>query len=80
MISKVRKWGNSLGIRIPKSLAQDIRVGEGTQVDIRVEDGRLVIARQIPEHVDLDELLGRVTPENLHEAVDTGSPVGREVW
>jgi len=80
MISKVRKWGNSLGIRIPKSLAQDVRVAEGTQVDIRVENGRLVIARQTPERFDLDELLGRVTPENLHAAVDTGPPVGREVW
>jgi len=80
MISKIRKWGNSLGIRIPKSLAEDVRVAEGTQVDIRVENGRLVIARQTPECFDLDELLGRVTPENLHEAVDTSPPVGREVW
>jgi antitoxin MazE len=80
MISKIRKWGNSLGIRIPKSLAEDARVAEGTPVDIRVENGRLVIARQTPEHVELDDLLDRVTPENLHGAVDTGPPVGREVW
>jgi antitoxin component of MazEF toxin-antitoxin module len=28
----------------------------------------------------LEELLAQVTDDNLHEEVETGPPVGREVW
>lgn len=80
MIAKIQKWGNSLGLRIPKALAEQAAVGEGAKVDISVDNGRLVIsAVRDPDH-DLDELLARITPENLHGEVTTGAPRGREVW
>jgi len=74
---QVQKWGNSLGIRIPKSLALKVGLVEGSEVDLDVEDGHLVIK---PKSAKLDELLSQVTPENLHKEVATGEPQGRESW
>ncbi|MFN2399008.1 MAG: AbrB/MazE/SpoVT family DNA-binding domain-containing protein [Gemmatimonadaceae bacterium] len=75
----VRKWGNSLALRIPKSLAEDSRLGSGSEVELTVEDGRLVVTT-VPPAVRLDELLAAVTDENRHSEVPTGQPVGREAW
>ncbi|MFM1655845.1 AbrB/MazE/SpoVT family DNA-binding domain-containing protein [Brevibacillus sp. B_LB10_24] len=74
---QVQKWGNSLGIRIPKSLALKVGLKEGSEVDLDVEDGHLVIK---PKSSTLDELLVQVKPENLHKEVSTGEPQGRETW
>ncbi|GIO68467.1 AbrB/MazE/SpoVT family DNA-binding domain-containing protein [Paenibacillus cookii] len=73
----VQKWGNSLGIRIPKSLALKVGLEEGSEIDLDVENGHLVIK---PKSTTLEELLTQVTPENLHEEVSTGGPEGREAW
>ena len=80
MISKIQKWGNSLGLRIPKALAEDANVEEGTNVDLRVEEGRLVVVPLEAPRFTLENLLREVAPENMHAAVDTGPPVGREAW
>ncbi|MBE9915792.1 AbrB/MazE/SpoVT family DNA-binding domain-containing protein [Paenibacillus donghaensis] len=74
---QVQKWGNSLGIRIPKSLALKVGIKEGSEVDLDVEDGHLVIK---PKSATLDELLAQVTPKNLHKEVSTGEPQGQESW
>jgi len=80
MITRIQKWGNSLGVRIPKNLAQDAEVDAGARVDICVENGRLVILPMKKKAYDLRELLAQVTPENRHGEVDFGGPVGKEVW
>ena len=74
----IRKWGNSLAVRIPRSFAQDIQLTEGSQVDVRLEDGNLVLVPRT--NLSLADLLSGVTKENLHYEVDAGAPVGREVW
>lgn len=73
----IQKWGNSLGIRIPKTLAQKAGLVEGTPVEIILEDESIIIR---PKRYSLEKLLSGVTPENLHREEDTGKPVGREVW
>ncbi len=80
MITRVQMWGNSLGLRIPKALAEDLGVQEGGNVDLKVEGGRLVVEPVRAGRLDLADLLSRVTPENLHGETETGAPVGRELW
>ena len=43
MQTKIQKWGNSLGLRIPKSFAAEAQVEEGTTVDMSVQNGRLLL-------------------------------------
>ncbi|MBC7294471.1 MAG: AbrB/MazE/SpoVT family DNA-binding domain-containing protein [Thermoleophilia bacterium] len=77
MQARVRKWGNSLGIRIPRLVAQKAGLAEGVEVDFRVQDDAIIIR---PKRYSLESLLSLVTPENLHEEVCTGQPTGREAW
>ena len=80
MITRIQKWGNSLGLRIPKGVARGVRVREGTTVMLAVSNGRLVVAPLETRGYELETLLAGVTRKNLHAAVDTGDPVGRESW
>jgi antitoxin MazE len=80
MRTKIVKWGNSLGLRIPRSFAEDARVGEGSIVDLGLENGQLVIRVIEPRPMALEELLASVNAGNLHGEVDTGGVVGGEVW
>lgn len=80
MQTQVKKWGNSLALRIPKSLAEQLDMKTDTEVEIVVEDGQLVI-KPLPEpELTLEALLSQITAENLHKEVDTGTAVGGEVW
>ena len=80
MRTKIVKWGNSLGLRIPKSFAEEVQVAEGSIVDLSMEDGNLVVKVTPPDEVDLDDLLAGITDENLHGEFDTGDADGGEVW
>ena len=80
MKTKVVKWGNSLGLRIPKSFAEEVKVTEGSTVDLSMEDGRLVIRLATQPEYSLEDLLGGVTETNLHSEVDSGNAVGGEEW
>jgi antitoxin MazE len=50
------------------------------EVDVREEQGRIVMEPIRSRRYDIDELVAGVTDENLHEPVDTGRPRGSEVW
>ena len=80
MQTRIRKWGNSLGLRIPKSFADGVGVVEGSEVEVSVEGGDIVIRPVQKPRYRLDELLQNITPENLHDEIETGGPVGGEIW
>ncbi|MFQ5829971.1 MAG: AbrB/MazE/SpoVT family DNA-binding domain-containing protein [Candidatus Methylomirabilia bacterium] len=80
MHTKVQKWGNSLGLRIPRSFAAETQVEEGTTVDLSIEDGRLLVRPLRARKYALNELLKKVTTRNLHAEVPTGEAAGREAW
>jgi len=80
MHTKIQKWGNSLGLRIPKSFAAEAQVEAGSTVDLTVEDGELVVKPIRRRKYSLRELLKAVNSKNIHREVETGEPVGREAW
>ena len=80
MLTKIQKWGNSLGLRIPKSFASEASVEAGSTVDIAIQDGDLVVRPVRRPRYTLAELLRDVNARNRHEEVATGEPVGREAW
>ncbi len=75
MRTRVRKWGNSLGVRIPSVVAADARLVEGAEVEVTVRDGQLVIVPVL----SLAELVSRITPANLPDLPDD-APRGAELW
>ena len=80
MQTKIQKWGNSLGLRIPRSFAAEAGVGAGSEVELSIRNGDLVVKPARRKTYVLKDLLQRITSRNLHAEVDTGDPVGREVW
>lgn len=79
MKATIQKWGNSLALRLPKSLADETQIREGSKVElVRTPDGVLVKARRKPRY-RLTDLLADVTPDNLHPETGWGPSVGREV-
>jgi antitoxin MazE len=79
MTTQLAKWGNSLGLRLPKSVTTEAQLSEGDSVDITLRDGAIVITPARRRYT-LEELVEQITPENRHEETDWGRPVGREVW
>jgi antitoxin MazE len=79
MKTTVQKWGNSLAIRIPKNITKDTRVSEGSNINIMVENGNIILSLSTKEY-SLKELLKNVTNENIHSEVSTGDHIGGEIW
>lgn len=71
-------WGNSLAVRIPQHLAKEIYLAEGSEIELTVIDGTLVIKPKIRKRYSLDQLIHGITPENLHAEIDSGTAVGNE--
>lgn len=77
--TKVQKWGNSLAVRIPSHLADEINITQGSSVELRIENHELKIvpAKKKPT---LEELMAQITPENSHDEMDWGKAEGAEIW
>ena len=78
MKTRVWKWGNSLALRIPKSLAAEAGLAEDTAVELSLVEGKLILQPLAQPAPMLDDLLRGVTDENLHGEWDTGPAVGRK--
>ena len=76
----VKKWGNSAAVRIPAAILRAIHLDVDAAVDVREEDGLIVIEPIREKIYDLDELLEGITAKNVHKAVDSGGPMGKEAW
>jgi antitoxin MazE len=74
---QLSKWGNSLGLRLPRALAQQIGASEGQKVNIVADGARLIIEPVAPAFT-LQDLLVNMTPESMREAFDWGEDEGRE--
>ena len=79
-ITRVQKWGNSYGLRIPKNIMEEMALKPDSRLEIRQEQGRLIITPIQDPKVALDELLEQITPENLPGEMDWGNPAGKEAW
>ena len=79
MQARLQKWGNSLALRIPKLLADEVGLTENSAVELSLRDNELVIAPVVKTGFTLADLLAQVTDANLHREVDTGPAVGGEV-
>lgn len=79
MRANVKKWGNSTAVRSPASVLEAARFRVDDTVDVRAEDGKIVIELIREQGCDLDQLLDRITPENLHEPMEFGVGVASAI-
>jgi antitoxin MazE len=74
----VKKWGNSLGIRIPNLIVRELSLKDGSFVDIKDKKGEIIIKPK--EKNKLPEILSKINEENIHAEVETNGPIGNEIW
>ena len=79
METKVQRWGNSLGLRIPKAFAKDLRLSAGADVRIRIEGGSLVVSPAARPKYTLQQLLKGITRKNRHGEVFPAGRKGKEL-
>ena len=80
MKAVVKKWGNSASVRIPAAIMAAARLRLDQPVEVREEQGRVVIEPIRSAEYDLAELVAGITEKNRHEPVEMGAPTGKEVW
>ena len=75
----MRKWGNSIGVRIPAGILTELNLSAEKKVNVRAEAGRIIIEPIIDSQETLEQLLGQITPDNVHSEIDFGQSVGKEL-
>ena len=84
METRIGKWGNSLALRIPRSVAASVGITRNTTVELTARGRQLVVSvlnRPLNRPgAELEDLLARVTEDNLHREVETSPTVGGEAW
>ena len=80
MKTKIKKWGNSLALRIPKYLASDVNLELNEWVNISIDKDSIIIKPVREKKYSLKNFLANISENNLHGEIDSGAPVGKEVW
>ncbi|MBK2341744.1 AbrB/MazE/SpoVT family DNA-binding domain-containing protein [Francisella philomiragia] len=73
----IKKWGNSLGIRIPQNILNSLHLRENQSLNIEIENGNILIK---PITRELESLLAQITPKNIHNEISFGTAEGEEIW
>lgn len=78
MTVAIKKWGNSLALRIPKDIAQTLHIENNSTLKLSIKNNTLVIEPQ--NETLLESLVAGIDSSNLHTEVSTGKVVGNEEW
>lgn len=79
MYTTIQKWGNSQAIRLPKSILEMVKLHENDKVEIKVQDGNLVIV-PIKKHKTLEERIAGYKGDYTCSEWDTGKSTGKEAF
>ena len=80
MEAVIKKWGNSLGLRLPKSITEQYKIVEGSSIEILNEKDYIKIKPVKNPKYSLEELVSRITKDNLHDEIDSDVSVGNEIY
>lgn len=82
MSTRVQKWGNSQGIRLPQRVLEEANIAVGDEVDVTVQEGRIVVtpSQRIRGRYRLEDLVARMPEDYKPAEEDWGPPAGREAW
>lgn len=77
---RIAKWGNSLGLRLPKAAVEATGLKPGAEVDVTVDGRDLRVRQPLPiKHYRLEDLVAEMKPENEPETVQWGPDRGSEI-
>lgn len=79
MIVKAAQWGNSIGVRIPRTLARKKGINVDSAVEVNETEDGVIIKPVGKKEYSLKELVKGITLQNRHREADFGRPVGKEL-
>ena len=79
MQTNIAKWGNSLALRLPRHIAEESKLSEGSTVQVEMREGSLVVT-PVRKKFRLADLLSGIEPRVKPEEFDWGQPQGDEEW
>jgi antitoxin MazE len=79
MNAEVKKWGNSLAVRLPKSFVDNFKMTNGSKVELVLKKNSIEIVPKQPREYSLKSMLQNINENSLHDEIDTGHSVGAEL-
>ncbi len=82
MHTKIQKWGNSQGLRIPKVVLDEVQSSIGDEVEVYSQEGKIIIApvKRVRGKISLKTLVKKIPKNYKTQEVDWGKPLGKEEW
>lgn len=82
MLTKVQRWGNSQGLRVPKTVLEEVHVDVGDEVSMSVRHGTILIepVRKIRGRYKLRSLVSRMPKNYRVEEIPWRPAGGKEEW
>ena len=79
-LAQIKKWGNSLGLRIPKTTLDQLGIQENDEILVEIGENKIILTPVKKHSYNLTELVSKINNSNLHNEVTTGDQVGSEIW
>jgi antitoxin MazE len=80
MVTRVQKWGNSQGLRLPKHILESADISIGDQIEVNTEEGLIIIKKVAKREFILEEMVARMPRKYKVREESFGKPVGKEEW
>ena len=79
---QITKWGNSLGFRIPRGIADGLNIQAGDTLELTPAEGGLLVKKTEAKgkRYALADILDSFAPSSAHPEVNFGNPQGEEIW
>jgi antitoxin component of MazEF toxin-antitoxin module len=76
----IQRLDDGFAIPVPTDFLEGLGLGEGSEMEMEIVNGRIVIQHTPTPPYRLEEMVDKISPENRHPEADFGPPVGRETW
>ena len=81
-ISKLQKWGNSQGIRIPKTILNTVHWHNDEMIEIITDENTIILKKIEPpkKRKNIKELFNNYSGDYKPSEIDWGKKEGAEIW
>lgn len=80
MRSKITKWGNSYGVRIPRALVEKLKLQEAEVDLVEEKRGVMILPVKRARAQELREFLDGIPENGEHDVIEKDGPRGNEIW
>ena len=73
----VKKWGNSLAVRLPQAVVREANISLDQEVRVTASGGKIIIEPAQPSY-EINALVSAITAANRHESQISSAARGAE--